>query len=282
MNKEIWKNVENLNPNLLLCHARGASTGSGSPKENTNNHPFVVDDLSIALIHNGRVPNKVCEILKNKYQVHTSCDSEILLRIIQSQKTILEGIEKIWSLAYESHMAVVIGEFYQNKRELYIFRNEHRTAFCVDLIDSLGQIFFVSTDEIWKNSIKNIDLKYKIEEVPPEEVWHFTSEEFIELNKYSVKSEGLENWKLDDFVSFNKPIILDNIYTNLDSNEQYKNNENLENYNKSKSFLYEIINNLYEIEGILEQDQTLDFNLLLIKLSLLEKEVLNILKIIKI
>src|ERR1017187_8384749 len=47
--KAYWAGVKNLNPNILICHARGASVGVGMPSNNKNNHPFVNSDYSIAL-----------------------------------------------------------------------------------------------------------------------------------------------------------------------------------------------------------------------------------------
>ena len=38
---EVWKSCSNIDINLALVHARGASKGYGDPSINKNNHPFV-------------------------------------------------------------------------------------------------------------------------------------------------------------------------------------------------------------------------------------------------
>ena len=55
--------------------------------------------------------------MKNKYETYTLCDSEILLRLFQGREDGLSGIVDIWSMAYESQMAVAIGEFTNQKRK---------------------------------------------------------------------------------------------------------------------------------------------------------------------
>jgi len=53
---QVWKAIRHLNPNLIICHARGASIGVGAPSINRNNHPFVTHDKCVGLVHNGRIP----------------------------------------------------------------------------------------------------------------------------------------------------------------------------------------------------------------------------------
>jgi predicted glutamine amidotransferase len=75
--------LEHIELDMLLVHARGASHGVGSPDDNKNNHPFVSNCKTVGLVHNGRIPDNEYRSLIKKYQVESSCDSELFLRIFE-------------------------------------------------------------------------------------------------------------------------------------------------------------------------------------------------------
>ena len=168
---------------MLLCHAREASKGVGSPEINANNHPFVSEDMKIGLIHNGRIPDNIYFELKKQYEVKSQCDSEIFLRMFDSKdieidndvslEDRIESIKKIWEKNLESHFAIAIGERLDKEYRLWIFRNEHRSLFKIDCTADLGQIFFVSTEEIWNDS-NVFSVKGEIEEIITEQIYCFT------------------------------------------------------------------------------------------------------------
>jgi glucosamine 6-phosphate synthetase-like amidotransferase/phosphosugar isomerase protein len=283
VNKKIWQETKKTNPSLLLCHARGASPGVGLSIYNKNNHPFVNEDLSLALIHNGRVPNHVYKSLIKNYQVKSTCDSEILLRVFQSAcfKDKLSGVKRLMQDVFDAHMAIAIGQVFQKEKRLYLLRNEFRSLYCVDLTEELNQIFFVSTLEIWNESINNLELNnYKIQEIPVEEVWliEFINNKLL-FDKFEIRTEGFDIYDLDKYYNFND-INFSNkkIYTNLNEKEESLESD-VNSIINSKEICSNIINNLYEIEENLENYSNYDD--LSIKLSNIEDEILNILKIIK-
>lgn len=191
---EIWRQANRNNIDLMLTHARGASKGVGHPHDNINNHPFVNTDKSLALIHNGRIEDYEYNTLKAKYEVISSCDSEILLRILEGGEDYPEehlsefgnlenlhrmaGIKDIYSLINDGHMAVAVGERLKDgTRLLWLFRNRHRPLWVSDMRDALGQIFFVSEPSIWEDSVAEMKSskffrKQRLIEVPNEEVWY--------------------------------------------------------------------------------------------------------------
>jgi len=191
---DVWRQAARSPINLMLTHARGASKGMGHPLDNINNHPFVNSDMSLALIHNGRVEDYEYNTLKEKYEVISSCDSEILLRILEggedySQAETAElgdlenlhrmaGIKDIYSLINDGHMAVAVGErLNDGTRLLWLFRNRHRPIWISDMRETLGQIFFVSEPAIWEDSVSEMKTskffkKQKLIEIPEEEVWY--------------------------------------------------------------------------------------------------------------
>jgi hypothetical protein len=230
--KEAWKNLASYNPNLLLAHARGASKGVGEPRFNHNNHPFTSSDKSLGLIHNGRVDECEYQAFKQKYELSSNCDSEILLRIFENKPTRLEGIQDIFSLINEGHMAVSIGERLPNgERMMWLFRNQHRPLWIIDMREALGQIFFISEPNIWEDAVnecsgvKTIAKSQKLIELPVEQIWQFkiTCDEIHpkSVERYEVVKENLSNWTFDGKKYnriLNKPSF--GVITNLDDNDQ--------------------------------------------------------------
>ena len=226
--------MSKMNPDILLTHARGASTGVGAPFVNSNNHPFVNSDKSIGLIHNGRVSDSQYRTLKKRYEVSSGCDSEILLRIFEhahlnGNKNDTSGFMNIWSQVVDAHMAIAVGEkTSKHERRLWVSRNEHRPNWVVDLRKQLGQLFFVSTPEIWSEAVENCSLlknfinKFKMVELPTEEIWRFKllEDNKIDLNKFKVHFEGTEEWEhAGTLIPIVKNPINDEIYSNLDESE---------------------------------------------------------------
>ena len=251
--KDVWKNVENYNPYLFLLHSRRASPGVGSPSDNKNNHPFVNEDLSIGLVHNGMVPHFEYKSLKNKYEVLSGCDSEIILRIFESSNLYdleeiksefgdeetnialrLMGIRDIWSHVSNAHMAVCIGEKTEECSRLWMFRNQHRSLCLIDLREQLGQIFWASTPEIWDAALEEADLKkeldyceIKIRDLPTEEVWMFEIDEEKNIPDEKIHIFDVEHYGspepfeyTGDRISAN-PSVIDKelVYSQLEENE---------------------------------------------------------------
>jgi len=167
--KAPWKAVEGHDPTMLLCHAREASKGIGPPENNENNHPFVSKDLSLAVIHNGRIPDDVYIPLKSLYGSESECDSEILFRMLeQSPLRMEEAIFSVWNSLPRAHMAVAVGRY----PHLWLFRNEHRAAWIAS-VGSLGQTFFFSTRQIWEDAVEGLGIKSEPEELTPGIIYRF-------------------------------------------------------------------------------------------------------------
>ena len=207
--RPIWAKLGELHPNLLLCHARAASMGVGVPAINKNNHPFISKDGTIGLVHNGRIPDVEYRALKKKFPTLSSCDSEILLRIFEAGKYAtddrtkefgtfengvaarLTGLKDIWSFLSLGQMAVAIGEAQDHgSRRLWLFRNKHRSLWLADMRKPLGQVFFFSVPQIWREAVDNTpSIKpflaggVKLIELPTEEIWLFNTSPDLALTK---------------------------------------------------------------------------------------------------
>lgn len=211
------------------------------------------------------------------------CDENDFSEEKEEIRSRLFGIRDIWSNAYDSHMAVAIGEIVGDQRRLWLFRNDHRPSYFIDLREQLGQIFFVSTPEIWHNSVDSLTLGFNlIEEILSEEVVLFetTDNNSIDISKFEVKTEGIQKWNNNKFIKFNRPKF-DNVYTRLNDNEECE-DLSFKNINKAKDFCSNILSHLYEVEDCLDvaSDQA-EYDSLIDKLSFVESEILIILKNIK-
>ena len=260
IHKPIWKDVSLYDPSILIVHARGASSGVGSPSINVNNHPFVNTNKSIGLVHNGRIDDSEYIPLKEKYKVVSDCDSELLLRIFESGEYYppqqlkesfpnvdlphrMAGCRDIFSLINKGHMAVAVGERgAKGDRMLWLFRNAHRPLWVMDLRESLGQIFFVSEPSIWDDAINDQELivlskHQKFVELPVEEVWHFkidSDQEFpSNFQRFKVKKNNSQEWSFDGFycLPIQKYQTYD-VYTNLDDDDNILEEENLESWDE--------------------------------------------------
>lgn len=178
---EHWKGIRaDGEPYLLLGHCRYFT--HGSPQDHINNHPHVSDDKKLSLIHNGVISGY--EGLKKTYDVQGECDSEILLRIIETEDDVIEGIRKIFRVVTSGTMACMVSKYDQEtkKTRFYAFRNDGNPLHFVDLRPQLGQMFLSSTEKIMEDSIKNSGMPKAIQEadileIPSYEIWSCDSEE---------------------------------------------------------------------------------------------------------
>ncbi len=225
---DIWKSWKGENIDLMISHCRRRTNLNGTEANNINNHPFISKACDIALIHNGNIPE--IEMLKGQYDVKSDCDSEILLRLFQSgfhyddpyiKSTLgdlrLDGARKLKEMSEEepipdwcprwmgirdlfarvNHgaMAVAVAEIWNNNtRALWLFRNKERPLHIVDAREELGQIFFVSTPELWREGLSHSSAKdiIKTEKdviiLPELGVWllTYTPEEDISVRKWKI------------------------------------------------------------------------------------------------
>ena len=210
--QSFWKTVGQIDFDIIITHARGASQGYGDPSDNRNNHPFVSENNSIAVIHNGRIEEHEYAALKQKYKLETDCDSEILLRLFECeivddpnyQNARIASLQKIFSSINHGHMAVAIGEFYEQTSNLWLFRNRHRPLWLVDLRETLGQIFFFSDPDLWINVLntlgcdkKNFLGKQIFTQINPEQIYHFCllKDKSLIFDKFNVvRTSHFEPW----------------------------------------------------------------------------------------
>ena len=216
---EPWRNLGGKNCNMLIAHARGASVGD--PQDNRNSHPFLNKEKTLALVHNGTLTTAEYKNLLKRYEVESACDSEILMRIIIGSDAAaaavkypdekpdvaarLLGLKDLFSVINHGHMAAAVAENTPGEKRLWLFRNEHRPLWVADVRDSLGQVFFCSTPEIWTSAVNAThDLrrlpgfsKHKLYNLTPQEVWMFTLADDLQYRRFSVSQDTPVPWKHD-------------------------------------------------------------------------------------
>jgi glucosamine 6-phosphate synthetase-like amidotransferase/phosphosugar isomerase protein len=259
-----WLRLQNYNLDLMLLHSRKATKNSGPPSINSNNHPFLSDNKALAMIHNGKLDDSEHAYLRAKYEVKSTCDSELILRIIErsegyclstaSNSKRLYGIMNAYSQLARSHMAVALAEKEKNnKSSLWLFRNEHRPLWVIDLRNLLGQVFFVSEKNIWEESIEQIDFNifkhHKIMELPPYQIWYFEQNLKIEFKKYCVENVGLKEVTFDgNKISITKNQNIFQVITDLAEDESVQKSINYAEIIDKLSNLDDV----YKIEKIFE------------------------------
>ena len=190
--QEEYKRLLEFNCNLGIFHCRAASVGVGAPINNENNHPFVSYDLKKAVMHNGLIEKNEYEYLKNHYEVETTCDSEILLRILEQEDDIYKKLTVFFENTDQSAYAAAYSENTEFIRKLYLFRNEQRPLYLIDLTQTLNQVYFFSTVEILMSALSNLGnpiSNLRIHEVQPYHLFSLTYNDNnqIGMEQFEVK-----------------------------------------------------------------------------------------------
>lgn len=246
--KDFWRRLKKVKLNMVLIHARWKSKGNGNASINANNHPFVSADKRIGMVHNGTLDE--FEFLKQRYQVLSKTDSEVLLRMYEDGierdppelgvdseiSRRVNGIKDIWSVIQEGTMAVAVGERIDNdERDLFLFRNKKRPLWIADLRATLGQVFFFSSPDVWYRAVASSDNleelcsgSEKLIEIPTKEIWvlkidkknpmMFSSDQITRL-KVDVKETG-KKWEAGNLRTVKKPQCSLSVISELDDEEK--------------------------------------------------------------
>lgn len=199
----IWNDLKLQDLDLLLAHTRRTSLNSGSSEFNINNHPFVLDNS--ALIHNGVIHDY--EKIKEFIETASTCDSEVLLNFISNytDNYFLDRLEKIKELLFfirNSEFAFCLSDKLKNSKNIWLVKNDKRPLFLINCKEDLNQYFFVSTIEIWQDSIEKIKNINKL----------LPNYSILEIPNYSIVNICFENNKFKE-ICFN--------YNTFDFEEKY-------------------------------------------------------------
>lgn len=130
----------------FLGHCRAAT--HGDPQDNRNNHPHV--GQRYALVHNGIITN--VEDLQDRYslELQSQCDSEVILRLIETQADPLNGLS-LALRAVRGSMAVALYD--QQADSVWLASNGGRSLWLAHL-PQLRIWVIASTDGIITSAVE--------------------------------------------------------------------------------------------------------------------------------
>lgn len=185
---EPWTSLKEVPIKGFIGHTRYST--SGSSRNNVNNHPFISQTENIAIVHNGTL--NLYHKYRKDYTLKTSCDSELLLRIIVKENNIIKGIHKVYELLGSTGdfaCQLIYRNPDTNTSNFYFFRDTSRPGRFIDLSEQLGQYFFTSTTEIWDETIKELGLKQfesvEVQKIPPFSIIMVETEN-LNITKYDL------------------------------------------------------------------------------------------------
>lgn len=148
-----WRAAALGDADVFVMHARGATPNQGPPSENANNHPFVSRCGTHALVHNGKV--KEYSKLKSQYKLESECDSELILRLIESKAgDMTERVARTLADLPTSSVAMAVAGHIEDRPQLYLYRNAGRPLCVIDMTGATGQYWFCSTKKIWDAAVR--------------------------------------------------------------------------------------------------------------------------------
>lgn len=163
VNTNFFKSLEDKNLHLCLLHARQATPMCGNPEDNINNHPFVSEDGKKILTHNGMVDREEYNALISMFPTESTCDSEVLLKFMEkNEDNTVKSFGKLMGLTVKSQFAISYVDFNEKETNLYLIRNAARPLYVFDLTETLGQIFFCSTTEIFVQALSRFKRSQEI------------------------------------------------------------------------------------------------------------------------
>lgn len=254
---EPWKN-RCISSKILIGHTRFST--HGTEKNNVNNHPHISDDQRIAFVHNGIISDFSNVANKCELSLKSQCDSEVILRLIESESDIVSGIKKVFQeCKYGSFACLATHIDNDGKTYFYVFRNQNSPISFVNLKKELGQYFFCSTSNLWDNAVQKINIHKNIKSikainVPPFEIWKIDSktlgiQKFIMENSY--KSLSYNSIFDDDYFPFDKSYNNSRHTPILPINSIYKNTE--DTIESIRTASDSIMDSLIEFQTILNE-----------------------------
>lgn len=146
----LFKSLRHRRCDAFLGHMRAATHGDPLAAGNVNNHPFVSEDQSLFLVHNGVLQNH--EELSDKFSLRLAgqCDSEVLLRLAELYESPADGLAACLS---EAKGSLAVALYDRPSGSVWLARNSGRPLWLLRL-ERERRWFFASTDAILLRAMK--------------------------------------------------------------------------------------------------------------------------------
>ena len=195
-----WETVRGMP--VLIGHCR--ATTNGSERNNINNHPHVSDDNSLAVVHNGIVSSFRSIAARNRLTLKSECDTEVLLRLIESKPDPLAGIQLAIAESGYGSAACLVVKVDAGVARVFAYKDGYMPVSVIDLREPLGQLFFASTPDLFRTSARVIGLGNDYIDAPVKtldanEIVQVTFPEMVTSKFTATGSKRQQSYGGDDF-----------------------------------------------------------------------------------
>lgn len=147
---DAWHSLRHHRCSTVVGHVRYAT--DGPPDDNRNNHPHSSRDGRLHIVHNGVIGNYRELAARNRAKLQSQCDSEILLRLCESQSHVAVGLD----LALRCVVGSMVAVAYDTDDDLlWMARNEGRVLWLMKLQND-RRIFFASERSILAQAFEEV------------------------------------------------------------------------------------------------------------------------------
>lgn len=187
----------------LIGHTRLKT--QGTEKKEINNHPHVSDCGKLAVVHNGMISSFKAIALRKNIELKGECDSEIILRLIEQKRNVIDGIISVFEEIPYGSISCLVQDFRNEDKYVYGFRNFFNPLKYVDLKEEMGQLFFFSEDCIWEKALQKAGISKSFRE---KEIKSIDPYYVFKLNIDNLEMEFIDltylNKKVYNYSSYNK------------------------------------------------------------------------------
>jgi glucosamine--fructose-6-phosphate aminotransferase (isomerizing) len=145
-----FRGLEHRRCTSFIGHVRAAT--HGRPEDNRNNHPFVADDGSLYLVHNGILTNHRDVADNLSLDLTSDCDSEVLLRLVETAPEVAGGLQDCLKYVRGS---MAIAAYERAADCVWLAHNGGRPLWLARMRQD-RRWFFASTDSILLGAFRSV------------------------------------------------------------------------------------------------------------------------------
>jgi len=188
--KKYEETLSGITSNMVIAHNRGASRLIDSDKtKDTECHPFLSEDKTFALLHNGGVPNywNIMNYLKFLgHEFSTGIDSEVQMHMLEDILRVSKNREEAMRRFYQTYCGNILVLFGDN--ELYGYASNDSFV----IVQSDGALYIGSAGEAIFDAIGEKVLGDKVYALRPKVATYIKVT--VKDGKYTLKLYSKDAW----------------------------------------------------------------------------------------